>query len=215
MEEESADKVTVVLAAAAVVAAAAAEGSGDMLPAGPVGAGCVPVAAAGADRASVVAVKRVVEAPASILGSWTGPVIQGEPGSSAAAEAGWGDPAAGGKETDQTAVLKLGNKVAETVGALVMGLAVAPGTEGACGAADRAALPGCVGQKLVEGGAALDMMSVRPVVLVGAGCRAPAAGLGEEPGQAGRSMVSGSETHNLLVPAVHRIPSEQNIHIPT
>lgn len=40
--------------------------------------------------------------------------------------------------------LKVENKGAVTVGALVMGLAVAPGTVGACGAADKVALPGCV-----------------------------------------------------------------------
>lgn len=70
VEEESADKVTVVLAAAAV------EGSVGKLQAGPVGVGCVLVAAVD-ETATVVAARGAAEAPVWNQGSWTGPVIQG------------------------------------------------------------------------------------------------------------------------------------------
>lgn len=202
VEEESADKVTVVLAAAA-----AAEGSVGTLQAGPVGAGCVPVAAVEAGIAPAVAARVAAEAPVWILGSWTGPVIQGYPGNLSAAGPGWEDPAAERKETGQTVGLRLGNKVAETVGALGMDLAVAPGTVGACEAADRVVLPGCVYQKLAEGGVAQGKESGHPVVLVGAGSRGFAAGSDEEPGQAGHNTVPGPGSCSLLVPAVHKIPS--------
>ena len=204
VEEGSADKVTVVLAAAA------AEGSLCTLQAGPVGVGCVPVAAVEAETVPAVAARVAAEALVWILGSWTGPVIQGYPGNLAAAGPGWEDPAAGHTEIGQTVVLRLGNKVAETVGALGMDLAVAPGTGGACGAADRVVLPGCVSQKLAEGGVALGKESGHLVVLVGAGSRGFAAGPGEEPGLAGRNTVPGPGSHSLLVPAVRMIPSKQN-----
>lgn len=198
VEEESADKVTVVLAVAAV-------GSGGMLQAGPVGVGCVPVAAVEAETVS--AARRGAEAPERIQGSWTGLVIQGEPGNLAAAGFDQEDPAAGRRETGQTVGLKLGSKVAETVMALGGGLAVAPVTVGACGAADRVVLLVCEGQMLVEGAAALGKLPGHLVVRVGAGSRAFVAGLGEDPGQAVHNKVPGPESHNLLVPAVHRIPS--------
>lgn len=133
VEEESADKVTVVLAA---------EGSAGTLQAGPVGVGCVPVVAVEVETVPAVAARGAAEPPVWILGSWTGPVIQGDPGNLAAAGPDWEDPAAGRRETGQTVGLSFGNKVAETVGALGMGLAVAPGTVGACGAADMVVLPG-------------------------------------------------------------------------
>ena len=205
VEEGSADKVTVVLAAAAA-------GSPGTLQAGPVGVGCVLVAAVEAETVPAVAARVAAEALVWIPGSWTDPVIQGYPVNLAAAGPGWEDPAAGHTETGQTVVLRLGNKVAETVGALGMDLAVAPGTGGACGAADRVVLPGCVSQKLAEGGVALGKESGHLVVLVGAGSRGFAAGPGEEPGQAGRNTVPGPGSRSLLVPAVHMIPSKQNIH---
>lgn len=123
VEAETADKVTVVLAAA--------EDSVGKLQAGPVGVGCVPVAAVEAGTVSAVAARGAAEALVWILGSWTGPVIQGDPGNLAAAGPDWEDPAAGRRETGQPVGLRFGNKVAGTVGALVMGLAVAPGTVGA------------------------------------------------------------------------------------
>ncbi len=201
VEEESADKVTVVLAAAV-------EGSVGML-VGPVGAGCVPVAVVEAETVPAVAAMGAVEAPVWILGSWTGPVIQGYPGSLVAVVPGWEDPAAGRRETGQTVGLRLGNKVAETVGALGMGLAVDPGIVGAYGAADRVGHPGCVEQMLAEDGVALDKELGHPVVLAEAGGMG-LAGLGEESGQAGHNTVPGPGIHSLLVPAVHKIPSEQN-----
>ena len=76
MVEETADKVTVVLAAA---------GSEGTLQAGPVGVGCVPVAAVEAETVPAVAAREAAEAPVWIPGSWTGPVIQVEPGNLAAA----------------------------------------------------------------------------------------------------------------------------------
>ena len=54
----------------------------------------------------------------------------------------WEVPAVGRRETGWAGGLTFENKVAETVGAPGMGLAVAPGTVGACGAADRVVLPG-------------------------------------------------------------------------
>lgn len=201
VEEGSADKVTVVLAAAA---AAAAEGT---LQAGPVGVGCVLVAAAEAETVSVVAARGAAVAPVWILGSWTGPVIQGYPGSFAAGP-GSEDPAAERTEIAQTVGLRLGNRVAGTVEALGMDLAVAPGTAGACGAADRVGLPGCVQQRLAEGGVVLGKESGHLVALVKVGSRGSAAGLGEEPGQVGHNMVPDPESRSLLVPAVHKIPSK-------
>lgn len=105
----------------------------------------------------------------------------------------------------------LENKVAEIEGALGTGLAVAPGTEGAYVVVDRAVLPGHVGLMFGEGGVGLGRLFAHPVVLVGAGCRAFAAGSGVVSGPADHSTVPGSEAHNLLVPVVHRIPSEQRI----
>lgn len=49
----------------------------------------------------------------------------------------------------------IGNKVAETVEALEMGLVVALGTVGAYGVADTGVLLGCVKQRLVLDGVAL------------------------------------------------------------
>lgn len=60
VEEESADKVTVVLAAV---------GSVGTLQAGPVGVGCVLVAAEEAETVSAVAAREAVGAPVWILGS--------------------------------------------------------------------------------------------------------------------------------------------------
>lgn len=62
----------------------------------------------------------------------------------------------------------------------------------------------------MEGGVALGKGSGHPVVLVGAGSRGFAAGLGEEPGQAGHNMVPGPGSHSPLVPAVRKIPSKEN-----
>lgn len=61
VEEESADKVTVVLAVA--------EGSAGTLQVGPVGVGCVLVAAEEAETVPAVAAREVAEAPVWILGS--------------------------------------------------------------------------------------------------------------------------------------------------
>lgn len=119
----------------------------------------------------------------------------------------WEDPAAGRRETGQTVRRRLENTVAGTVGALGMGLAVAPGIAGACGAADRVVLPGCVDQKLAEGGVALGKVSGHQAVPVGAGSKGFVADLGEEPGLADCNMVLGPESHSLLVPAVRKIPS--------
>lgn len=200
VEEESADKVTVVLAAAA-------EESAGTLRAGPAGAGCVPLAAVEAEIVPAVAARGAAVAPAWIPGSWAGPAIQGDPGNLAAAGPGWEDPAAGRRETGQTAGLRLGNKGAGTVGALGMGLAVAPGTGGACGAADRAVPPDRAQQKTAEGGVAPGKESGRPVVLEGAGCTGFAAGLGGELGRVAHNMAPGPGSRSLLVPAVHKIPS--------
>lgn len=196
LEEGSADKVTVVLAAA--------EG---MLQAGLVGVDCVLVAA---ETVPAVAVRVAAEAPGWNLGSWTGPVIQGYPGNSAAAGPGLTDPAAVHTELDQTVGLRLGNRVAGTVEALGMDLAGAPETVGACGAADRVVLPGHVQQQTVEGAVDLDKESDHPVVLAEVGSKGFAAGLGEELGQADHNMVPGPGNHNLLVPAVHKNQSKQN-----
>lgn len=198
VEEESADKVTVVLAAAA--------GSVSKLQAAPVGVGYVPVAAED-ETATAVAVRGSAGVPAWVLGSWIGPVIQGQPGSLAAVGPDWEDPAAGRRETGQTVGLKLANKVAETVGALGKSLAVAPGTVGACGAADRVVLPGCVEQKLEEGAVALGKVSGCRVVQAGSGSTAFAADLDEGPGLAGRNREPGPENYSLLVPADRKIQS--------
>lgn len=136
-------------------------------------------------------------------------MIQGAPENLAAAGPDWEGLAAVRRETGQTVGLRLENKVAEIVGALAMVLAVAPGTVRACGAADRVVLPGHEEQTMVEGGVALDKAS-GPVVLEEAGNRGFAAGLGEEPGQAGHNMVPGPGSHSLLVPVVHKIPSKQS-----
>lgn len=88
-----------------------------------------------------------------------------------------------------------------------MGLAMAPGIERACGAADRLAPPGYVGQRSGEGEAAAQGMSVHSAVQVEAGGRVSAAGQGEKPDPGCRSMEPGSGVHKLLVPAVHRKPS--------
>lgn len=202
VEEGSADKVTVVLAAAA-------EGT---LQAGPVGVGCVLVAAVEAETvpAAAAAARGAAVAPVWILGSWTGPVIQGYPGSFAAGS-GSEDPAAERTEIAQTVGLWLGNRASGTVEALGMDLAVAPGTAGACGAADRVGLPGCVRQRLAEGGVVLGKESGHLVVLVEVESRGSAAGLGEEPGQVGHNMEPDPESRSLLVPAVHKIPSKQNV----
>lgn len=136
-------------------------------------------------------------------------MIQGVPGNLAAGGPDWEDLAAVRRETGQTVVLRLENKVAETVGALAMVLAVDPGTVGAYGAADKVVLPGHEEQKKVEGGVALDKASGQ-VVLAEAGNKGFAAGLGEEPGQAGCNMVPDPESHSLLVPVVHKIPSKQS-----
>lgn len=122
----------------------------------------------------------------------------------------WEDPAAGRRETGQTVGPRLEYTVAETVGALGAGLAVAPETVGACGAADRVDLPGCEEQNLAEGGVAPGTVSVHQVVQAGAERRAVVADLGEDPGQAGHNTAPDPESHNLLVPAVHKIPSKQN-----
>lgn len=135
-EEGTADTVTVVLAAA--------EGLAGTLQAGSVGVGCVPVPAVEAETVPAVAVRGAVEVPVWIPGSWTGPAVQGCPGSLAAVGAGWEEPAAVHTETGQTAAPRLGNMVAETVEFLGMDLAVAPGIAPACEPADRAILLGCV-----------------------------------------------------------------------
>ena len=105
--------------------------------------------------------------------------------------------------------LKPERTVAETVGALGMGLAMAPGAVGACGAADTAVLPGYEEQKLAQGGVALGKVSDHLVFPEGSASRGSAAGLDEEAGRAGRSTVPGPERHSLLVPAVRMIPSKQ------
>lgn len=106
--------------------------------------------------------------------------------------------------------LRLGNRVAGTVGALETGLAVDPGPAGGCGAADMVNLPGCVQQQLVEGVVVLGKLSAHPVALLGAERKGSAAGPDEDPGQVGHNTVPGPESHILLVPVVHRTPSEQN-----
>lgn len=103
--------------------------------------------------------------------------------------------------------LKLGNRVA--VAALGMDLAVAPGTVGACGAADRVALPGCVKQHLAEGGLGRGKELGHPAVLAEVGSKGFAAGLGEDPGQAGHNTVPGPGSHSLPAPAAHKNPSTQ------
>lgn len=205
VEVESADTVTVVL-----VAAVAVEGSEGTLQAGPVGVGCVPVAAVEAETVPAVAVRRAAEAPVWILGSWTGPVIQGVPGNLAAVQPERAGPAAERRATGQIAGLTLVNKGVETVEALVMGLVVAPEMVLACGAADTIVLPGCVAQTSAVGAFDPGTVSGHPVVLLGAASRGFAAGLGEESGRAGRNMVPGPESHSLLVPAVRKSPSTQN-----
>lgn len=119
----------------------------------------------------------------------------------------WEDPAAGRRETGQTVGLKPVSKVAEIVGALGKSLAVAPGTVGAYGAADRVVLPGCVEQKLAGGAVALGKVSGCRVVQAGSGSMVFAADLDEGPGSAGRNKEPGPENYSLLVPAAHKIPS--------
>lgn len=201
-EEESADKVTVVLAAVAV----AVVGSANKLQEDPVGAGYVLVAAVD-ETVTAVAAKVPAEAPVGVLGSWIGSVIQGQPGNLAAVGPDWEDPAAGHRETGQTVELRFENRVAEIVGALGRGLAVAPGIEGACGTADRVVLLGCVAQKLAEGGVALGKVFGRQVVQMGFGNMGFAADLDEDLDLVGHNMVTGLESHSLLVPVVHKIPS--------
>lgn len=136
-------------------------------------------------------------------------MIQEEPGNLAAAGPDWEAPAAAGrKETGWTVGLMLECRAVETEGALVMGLAVAPGTVGACGAADRVVLLGCVKLKM-EGGAALGKETVCQVVQVWAAGKGIVVDSDEEPGLAGCNIGPGPENHTPLVPAVHKYPSEQ------
>lgn len=100
----------------------------------------------------------------------------------------------------------LENTVAETVGALGIGLA--PGTVGAYVVVDREILLDCVEQKLAEDGPVLCMVTAHRVVRVLAGCTVFVADLGEKFGLADCSMVPGPESHILQVPAVHRNPSK-------
>lgn len=199
VEEESADTVTGVLVAA--------EGFEGMVQTGPAGVGCVLVAAEEPETVPVVAVRKAAEeAPVWILGSWTGAVIQGEPGNLAAEGLDQVGLAVVHRETGQTVGQKLEDKVAETEGALVMGQTVALGTVGPCGAVDRVVLLGHEEQKKVEGGVVLGKVSGL-VVQVEVGSRGFAADLGGVPGQAGHNMEPGPESHSLLVPVVHKIPS--------
>lgn len=136
-------------------------------------------------------------------------MIQEEPGNLAAAGSDWEAPAAAGcKETGWTVGLMTECRTAGTEGAPVMGLAVAPGTVGACGAADRVVLLGCVKLKL-EGGAALGKETACRVVQVWAVGKGIVVDSGEEPGLAGCNTEPGPENHTPLVPAVHKCPSEQ------
>lgn len=98
--------------------------------------------------------------------------------------------------------------MAETVGALGTGLAVAPGTVGACVVADREILLGCVEQKLAEDGAAPGTVTVRRVVRALAGRRGFVADLGGKSAPAGCNTVPGPENHILQAPAVRRNPSK-------
>lgn len=86
-------------------------------------------------------------------------------------------------------------------------LAVVPETEGACGAADRAARPVHVGRMSGEGVAALGMASAHLVDLAGAGDRDLAADRDVEPGPVDHRTELGSVAHSHLVPAVHKRPS--------
>lgn len=176
-EEESVDKVTVVLA---------------VVTGGPGGkqAGSVDEAAA---TGPVVAVRRVAERLAWSLDSWT--VIQEELVKSVV---GFDQeqPEVGHKANGSTGKKKLGNKEAESVGV--------PVSVGACAAAaDRAALPVCEGQ--MKGAAAQGKVADLQAVLAGAGNKGFV--VNEDLGQAGHNKVSGSESHSLLVPAAHKIPS--------
>lgn len=128
----------------------------------------------------------------------------------AAAGPDWEAPAAGRKETGWTVGLMLESRVAGTEEALVMGLVVAPGTVGVCGAADRVVLLGCVELKL-EGGTALGKGTACQVVQVWAEGKGIVVDLDEEPGLAGCNTVPGPENHTLLVPAVHMYPSAEKI----
>lgn len=198
-EGEIADKVTVVLAA----------GSEGILWAGPVGVGRALAVAVEAETVPAVAAREAAVAPVMILGNWAGPVIQGVVGNLAAVGPDWEDPVAGHRETGPTGGLRLESMVAEIVGALEVGLAVAPGAVGACEAADKVVLPGCEEQKLVEDGAALGKMFGYLAVQEGAESMALAVDLDEDPGLADHSMGPDLENHILLVPAVHRSPSKQ------
>lgn len=198
--EESADKVAVVLAAVA-------EWPGDMLQADSVGVGCAPGVAVEAEIVPAVAVRRAAETPVSTLGSWTGPVILCEGVLVKLTAAGFdqGDPAAGNRATGQSGRQGLENMGAETVGALGVGLAVAPVTVGTYVAADRVALLVRESQMLVQDVVALGKVLAHPVVLAGAGNRGLV--VNEDPGQTGHNKVPGSESHSLLVLVDHRIPS--------
>lgn len=74
-------------------------------------------------------------------------MIQGVPGNLAAVRPDWVALVAACRETGQTGGQRLEDKMAETVGALVMVLTEAPATAGAYGAADRVVLPGCEEQR--------------------------------------------------------------------
>lgn len=86
-------------------------------------------------------------------------------------------------------------------------LAVVPETEGACGAADRAARPVHVGRMSGEGVAALGMASAHLVALAGAGDRDLVADLDVDPGPVDHRTELGSVVHSHLVPVVRRKPS--------
>lgn len=182
--EESVDKVT-------AVTVAVTEGPGGTK------TGSVDEAA---EIGPAAAERREAESLVWSLGSWTG--IQVELVKSVI---GFGQeqPVVGHRATGPTARKELGNKEAESVGVPVpVGVLV---SEGVCAAAaDRAALLVCEGQML-EGVAALGKELGLQAVLVGAGNR----GFVENGdfGQAGHNRVSGSESHSLLVLAVHKIPS--------
>lgn len=102
----------------------------------------------------------------------------------------------------------LENKVAETVGHFGMGLAKVPVTVGPCGAVDKVVHLGYVELK-VEGEIAQGMATVFQAGQVEAGSKGIVADFDEEPDLAGCNMVPGPESHNLLVPVGHKIPSKE------